>query len=507
MNTSTLSTTDPTTGESRPTDIGRTPDGEVDRLATAAASAFGPLVALGRKGRAVLVERMAEGLESRRAELVDIAIEETGLAEARLDGELTRSIFQLRLFADVLREGSYLEATIDHAGATPVGPGPDLRRMLAPIGPIAVFGSSNFPFAFSVPGGDTASALAAGCPVILKAHGSHPLTSRLAFEVLSAAATAAGAPAGTIGIVYGTEAGAALVAHPHIRAVGFTGSLGGGEALLAIIERRPEPIPFYGELSSVNPLIVTRGAAAARASDIATGLFASFTGSAGQFCTKPGVAFIPAGEQGDILVSDLSRYAREAAGQPLLNRRILDSYGEIRDRLTGHGGAETLVAGSPQGAGFSVTPTVLQIDADRVTPAVTEEAFGPLVVVVRYRDQDDLARGLAAVPRSLTVTIHAEDDESDELAAIHSRVIERAGRVVVNGYPTGVRVAWAQHHGGPWPSTNSLHTSVGPTAIRRFLRPIAWQSAPDDLLPEELRDGPASVPRRVDGRIELPEGY
>jgi len=499
-----LTTTDPRTGDVRGAGIEATSFDEVAQIAARAEAAFPELIRLGRTWRAQLMGRLADALENRRGALVSTADSETGLGVARLNGELTRSAFQMRLFADVLRDGAYLEATVDHAGDTPMGPGPDLRRMLLPVGPIAVFGSSNFPFAFSVPGGDTASGLAAGCPVVLKAHGSHLLTSRLAFEVLSEAAADAGAPEGTLGIVYGTEAGAALVRQPAIQAVGFTGSLSTGKILLELIENRPQPIPFYGELSSVNPLIVTAKAADARADAIAAGLFASFTGSAGQFCTKPGIAFVPHGAAGDKLAGALVERAAAAAGQPLLNNRILTSYGEIRQRLIDVGRAELLATGNADEGGFAAAPTVLQIDASDVTEEVTEEAFGPLIVLARYDSESDLIHALDKVPRSLTATIHAEADEPETVSNLVDAVRDRAGRIVFNGFPTGVRVAWAQHHGGPWPATNTFHTSVGPTAIRRFLRPLAWQDAPESVLPPELRDGDATVPRRVDGVLTLP---
>ncbi|WP_231934613.1 aldehyde dehydrogenase family protein [Micromonospora viridifaciens] len=248
---------DPRTGRTVETVAHETTTEQVHRLCTAALAAAPGLEALGRAGRATLLRALADALEARRDDIVARADRETALGPARLNGELTRTCYQLRLFAEVLDEGSYLEATIDHAGDTPMGPRPDLRRMLVPIGPVAVFGASNFPLAFSVPGGDTASALAAGCPVIVKAHGSHPATSQLVFDILTAAADQAGAPAGTLGLVHGVQAGADLVAHPAIRAVGFTGSLTGGRALLQIIEQRPDPVPFFGELSSLNPVVVT----------------------------------------------------------------------------------------------------------------------------------------------------------------------------------------------------------------------------------------------------------
>ena len=497
-----LTSTDPRTREARTTAIDATDASGVAAASASAAKAFAETRWSGREWRAGLLEAIAGALELHRDELAGVADRETGLGLARLTGEVGRSAFQFRLFAEALREGSYLEATIDHAVTTELGPQPEIRRLLVPIGPVAVFGSSNFPFAFSVAGGDTASALAGGNTVVVKAHGSHLETSARSFEVISDAVAAFGAPAGTVGIVYGTEAGRVLVADPNIRAVGFTGSLGAGRALIDIINHRDEPIPFYGELSSLNPLVITPAAAAARADGIAEGLFASFTLGAGQFCTKPGVAFIPAGADGDRIVAGLVERTIAASDQVLLNERIATSFGEIRDRLITSGAARVAVAGSVDPTGFSASPTVLALAAADLSPAVAEEAFGPLVVVARYDDLGQVYSALDAVPDSLTATIHHEPDEAvDELVR---ELSPRAGRIVFNGYPTGVRVSWGQHHGGTWPSTNSQHTSVGVSAIRRFLRPIAFQGAPESALPRELREqNPDGIPRRVDGRLSL----
>jgi NADP-dependent aldehyde dehydrogenase len=498
-----ISTTDPRTGTRTDTGIAATTTREVADISAGAEVSFRTLGTSSRSWRAGLLEVIADALEADRESLVSIASAETGLGRDRLGGELTRSVFQFRLFASALRDGGYVEATIDHAGDTPMGPGPDVRRMLIPIGPVAVFGSSNFPFAFSVAGGDTASALAAGCSVVFKSHGSHPLTSKRSFDAITGAASAYGAPPGTTGIVFGTQAGATLVADPHIRAVGFTGSLSGGQALMDIVAERSEPIPFYGELSSLNALVITEGAAAARRDSIAGGLFASFTASSGQLCTKPGVAFIPDGASGDALVADLAARVAESGASALLNSRIFESFDQIACRLVDAGGAAVLAEGRAEGAGFEVAPRLLAIKATAMTPAVTEEAFGPLLVVARYSNQAELESALEQVPHSLTATIHSESDEvilTERLV----RVLEpRSGRLVFNGYPTGVRVSWAQHHGGPWPATNSLHTSVGVTAIRRFLRPFAWQDAPEQLLPDELRDDYSGIPRRIDGVLTL----
>ncbi|WP_394771358.1 aldehyde dehydrogenase family protein [Lacisediminihabitans sp.] len=498
----TITTTDPASGITTDTGIEETTDDQVARITAAAAAAFEHLRGTSRVWRAGLLRALADGLEADRTSLVATAAAETGLAATpRLDGELTRSAFQLRLFAEAIEEGGYLEAVIDHAGDTPMGPGPDIRRMLVPIGPVAVFGASNFPFAFSVAGGDTASALAAGNPVVAKAHSSHPLTSKASFDSLNGAGAAYGAPAGTIGIVYGQRAGARVVADPLIAAVGFTGSLGTGRILLDIIGERERPIPFYGELSSLNPLIVTSAALAARGAAIADGLFASFTGSAGQLCTKPGIAFLPRAAT-EILDAMVTR-ASAAAPQPLLNERIHQAFGEIRERLIEEGRAESLVAPHSGDDGFSMSPAVLAVDAADLTEAVTEEAFGPLLVIARYDDLDEVKAALKAIPHSLTATIHAEEHEWEALGPVLSELEDMVGRLVFNGYPTGVRVSWGQHHGGPWPATNTLHTSVGVTAIRRFLRPLAWQGAPETRLPEELRDDFTGIPRRVDGVLRL----
>jgi NADP-dependent aldehyde dehydrogenase len=499
-----LTSTDPRSGEARDTGIAPTGDAAVSEVVRAAASAFPALAASGRAWRAGLLEALADELETQREALVAIADRETGLGVPRLTGEVGRSAFQLRLFAEAVREGGYLEAAIDHAGETPIGPGPDIRRILVPIGPVGVFGSSNFPFAFSVAGGDVASALAAGNPVVIKAHGSHPETSAATFAALARAAHRHGAPEGTLGIVFGTGAGRALVSTPELRAVGFTGSLGGGRALLRLIEERDVPIPFYGELSSLNPLVVTPGAAEARGDAIAEGLFGSFTLGSGQFCTKPGFAFVPVGEAGDALVAGLVARAEAAPAGVLLNERIAESFGEIRARLVQAGRARIAGGGTDAAdPGFRATPTVLELAAADVAPEVAEEAFGPLIVVARYRDPAEIVRALGAVPDSLTATIHSEPAEEALTRELTREVLPRVGRVVYNGYPTGVRVAWAQHHGGPWPATNTLHTSVGVTAIRRFLRPVAFQDAPEHVLPEELRDAYRGIPRRVDGILVL----
>ena len=499
---------DPRTGQIADPEVAQETTAErVDEIVRAAAAAAPVFADAGRELRAGLLRALADALEADRETIVGLADRETALGPTRLNGELTRTAYQLRLFAEVLDEGSYVEATIDHAGDTAMGPRPDLRRMLVPIGPVAVFGASNFPLAFSVPGGDTASALAAGSPVVVKAHPSHPATSQRVYEVMTKAAKEFGAPNGVLGIVHGQEAGAVLVRHPLIKAVGFTGSLHGGRALADLAASRPEPIPFFGELSSLNPVVITQAAAAERAEDIAAGLVGSFTLGAGQFCTKPGLVFVPSGPDGDRLREAAAAKVTELEPQFALNGGIARSYTDGTARLAAHAGLDQLAeAKNGTEAGFAVRPTLFATKAAQLTADEAEECFGPTTVLVSYDGDEDLLAALAVVPGSLTATVHVAEADRTLSAPVLRALQDKAGRLLFNGYPTGVAVAWAQHHGGPWPSTNTQHTSVGTTAIRRFLRPVAWQNAPAELLPVELREeNPARIPRRVDGLLVLPQ--
>ena len=383
--------------------------------------------------------------------------------------------------------------------ATP--PRPEIRRLLVPVGPVAVFSASNFPFAFSVAGGDTASALAAGSPVIVKAHSGHPELSRRTAAIVADALEAAGAPAGSLSLVEGREAGNALVQHPVIQAAGFTGSLSGGRALYDLATGRPDPIPFYGELGSVNPVVITPAAAASRGEELAQGLVGSFTLGVGQFCTKPGVVFVPAGAGFESLVEAL---VPDTTGGALLTDRITAAFPSGIDALAADPSVEVLARGTAADDGAQ--PIVLTTDAAAVAErpeVLLEECFGPVSLLVRYSSPEELHAALRAVPGSLTATLHSEPgDEVDESLAL---LQSRAGRVLFAGWPTGVAVTWSQQHGGPWPATTSLHTSVGASAIRRFLRPVAYQSAPSALLPEVLRDESlATLPHRRNGVLVLP---
>ena len=474
----------------------------LDAIADAALGAFAVTVASTAAERAAWLTAVADAIDANADELIAVADEESHLGTPRLTGELARTTSQLRLFADAVVEGSYLEATIDHPSATTIPPRPDLRRMLRPLGPVAVFSASNFPFAFSVAGGDTASALAAGCPVIVKGHSAHPRLSRRTAEVVAVALAEAGAPEGVFALVEGRETGVALVQHPAVRAVGFTGSLHGGRALFDLASGRPDPIPFYGELSAVNPVLVTSAALDARADELAAGLAASFTLGAGQFCTNPGVVFVPAGSG---FAERVAAAVGSAAPVPMLTDGIAAAFAEELAGLVGHDGV-TVVAGETAQQPGTGSAVVLATTTDAVLAdpaALLSECFGPSTLVVEYPDVEHALAAIRAVGGSLTATVHAERGE--ELGDILTVLTEVAGRVLFAGWPTGVAVSWAQQHGGPWPATTSIHTSVGVTALRRFLRPIAFQDAPDAALPPELRDAnPLGIPRRVDGVLELP---
>lgn len=468
----------------------------------AAAAAAPAMAAASPPDRADWLRAAADALDAAADDLVPVAREESGLPEARLRGELKRSTGQLRMFADAVLDGALLEVVIDTADpdAAPV-PRPDLRRTLVPLGPVLVFAASNFPFAFSVPGGDTASALAGGCPVVVKAHPGHPRLSDAVAEVMVPALTRAGAPIGALGVVHGQQAGVDALRDPRVKASGFTGSVAGGVALHEIAVSREEPIPFYGELGSLNPAFVLPAAAEERGSEIATGFVASFTLGVGQFCTKPGLLFLP---QGHGLEDELVGMVKEVAPAPMLNSRIHGGYSEGLARLRGRDSLEALVTGQETGREASASllrTTTARLVAD--SDEVLEECFGPVAILVEYSGTDELQEAAAAFGGSLTATIHAASGDAADVRRLLPVLQQRSGRVVWNGWPTGVAVSWAMHHGGPFPATvGSIHTSVGATAARRFQRPVCFQDTPDEFLPEVLRDSNRlGIMRRIDGEV------
>jgi alpha-ketoglutaric semialdehyde dehydrogenase len=453
--------------------------------------------------------RFLEAIATNIVELGDILIEramaETGLPRARLEGERARTVGQLKLFADVVRAGEWLDLRVDcrQPDRKPL-PRPDLRERHIPLGPVAVFGASNFPLAFSVAGGDTASALAAGCPVVVKGHPAHPGTGELVGRAIQAAARNCRMPEGVFSLLLGAvETGAALVADARIKAVGFTGSRGGGMALVRIANARPEPIPVYAEMSSINPVYLLPAALSARAETIGRDFITSLTMGAGQFCTNPGLVFALAGADLDRFVAAAGDALRASAPAPMLTPAIHQAYETGVRALAQHNCVETIARGrlgegvnQGQGALFATNARDFMSDA-----RLAHEVFGSSSLVVRCPDVETLAAVSEKLEGQLTATLHMEPADV-EIARRLLPILERkAGRILANGWPTGVEVGHAMVHGGPFPATSdSRTTSVGSLAIRRFLRPVCYQDLPDDLLPEELRDENRSrLPLLLDG--------
>ena len=476
---------DPRTGEPEGEPVAETTDSGLDAIVAAAAAAAPAWFAF--PGRAEALEAVADALDDQTGELAVIADTETALGGERLTGEVARTTGQLRLFASVVRDGGYADAVVSRA----VGVVPDIRRINRPVGPVAVFAASNFPFAFSVAGNDTASALAAGCPVVVKAHEGHPVTSDVTAGIVTEALASAGAPPGVFGLVHGVQTGVRLLEHPLIAAAGFTGSTAGGLALAKICAERPVPIPFYGELGSVNPCVVLPGAAASRPGAIATGYVASLTLGTGQFCTNPGLLFVP---EDTGLLSAIAEAVGASAGGPMLSGRIFAGYEDAVAEAADHPGVTELAAGKPGHGPWGATPRVFQVALKEFAADVallSRERFGPAGLLVTYPTVDDLLRVLAALPGNLVGTVHADPEAVGDVEQARQviTVLEHVvGRIVWNGWPTGVAAVAAQHHGGPWPATTMpAYTSVGTAAIRRWLVPVAYQSFPPELLPPTLR--------------------
>ncbi|MFE9306705.1 aldehyde dehydrogenase (NADP(+)) [Streptomyces sp. NPDC088353] len=499
---------DPRTGKQREQVAVEATAQEVDAVVRAAHEARGALA--DRAVRAAFLRSAADRLEGARDRLVEAADAETALGPVRLTGELARTCYQLRAFADIVDEGAFLDVIINHPDATAAPPIPDLRRYKVPLGVVAVYSASNFPFAFSVAGGDTASALAAGCPVVVKAHPDHPALSELVARVVRGAAAHHGVPEAVIGLVHGFEAGVGLVGHPLVAAAGFTGSVRGGRALFDAAAARPAPIPFHGELGSLNPVLVTEAAAAERAEDIGTGLAGSMTMGVGQFCVKPGLVLVPSGAAGDGLVKSLTDAVSDTDPGVLLDHRMRDNFlTGVAERSALSGVESPVTPGA--GGEHSVSAGFLTVPAGKLTEdgehdLLLEECFGPVTVVARYEDEGEAEAVLSRLPGNLSATVHLSTEEAagqGRGAELLARLTPLAGRVLVNGWPTGVAVAPAQHHGGPYPATTSTSTSVGGTAIERWMRPVAYQNAPEALLPPELRDdNPLGLPRRFNGQLE-----
>lgn len=469
---------------------------QLDDLLAAAAATAPDLGDSPPARRAGMLRDVADRLDEHRDALVALAERETHLPRSRLVSEHGRTTGQLRFLADVLLDGTWLGATIDTADPADPLLRPDVRSVHVPLGVALVFAAGNFPFAFSVAGGDTASALAAGCPVVLKVHDGHPELSAQVGEILEEVF------GDGFALISGVEAARAAVVDRRVRAAAFTGSTAGGRALFDLAAGREDPIPFYGELGSVNPVFVTPAAVRARGDEIADGYVASFTFGSGQLCTKPGLLFLPAGHG---LEERIAARVRPIAGARMLEQRIAEGHAAKRAALRGVGDMRVLVGPDADDPGMP-QPTVLLTSVAALAEGpslLREECFGPTSIVVEYDGVDELAAAADLVEGSLTATVHAEPGDAAVVDGLVAELRDRAGRIVWNGWPTGVRVGWATQHGGPWPaSTSASHTSVGAAAVNRFTRPLAFQNAPQAHLPPALRDrNELGIPRRVDGVV------
>ena len=478
---------------------------DVNQAAQAAHEAFAVYKNYSGRDKGRFLRAIAAGLNEAREQIVERAGQETALPKARLEGELGRTVGQFLAFAELVEEGSWVEARIDHGNAERLPlPKPDLRSMFRPVGPVAVFGASNFPLAYSVGGGDTASALAAGCPVIVKAHPAHPGTSEIVGRVLQKVANESGLPAGVFSMLFdaGYEVGLALVKHPSIKAVGFTGSRRGGRALMDAAAARPEPIPVYAEMGSINPVVILPGALQEKGDEIATGLQNSVTLGVGQFCTNPGLVFLPQSDAGNQFLEALSEGLKAASPGVMLTQGISQAYQEGLQKLEEAGAQNRVRIEAEQGqAGAALSETSAAQLSQK--PELMNEVFGPATLVVRYENADQLRAAVGAVEGQLTATLHATDEELASNADLVALLEDKAGRLLFGGFPTGVEVAPSMVHGGPYPATgDGRSTSVGTRAIFRFVRPVCWQNFPDSALPDELKEAnPLGIMRLIDGEL------
>jgi len=481
---------------------------DVEKAAQLASMAFSTYGRSTGRDRGNLLREIAANLEAISEDLIERAHQETALPKPRLQGESARTCGQLRLFAQVVEEGSWVNARIDRAEAErkPAAK-PDIRSMLRPLGPVAVFGASNFPLAFSVAGGDTASALAAGNPVIVKAHPAHPGTSELAGQAVATSVRKCGLPEGLFSLLFdsGTQIGVALVTHPLVKAVGFTGSRAAGRALMDLTSSRPEPIPFFGEMSSTNPVFILPGALRERGDAIASGLHSSFTMGAGQFCTKPGMVFVQRGDGTDGFRQKLRELVNGPAGYHLLTSGIRSSYKAAVATRKNNAGIKSVTLAPEPGPAQSVGAVLFEIEADAFLKnhGFEAEIFGPTTLVVEHFTRAQLLEIAHGLEGHLTATVHGTEEDLRQFADLIAILETKVGRLVFNGFPTGVEVTHAMVHGGPYPATSDgRSTSVGSQAIFRFCRPVCYQGFPNSALPEELKDeNPLGIWRMIDGRV------
>ena len=482
---------------------------DLARACELADAAVEPYRALPLEQRATFLETIAQRILDLGPALIERATQESGLPVARLEGERGRTVNQLRLFAKVVRDGHFLEATLDSALPERTPPRPDLRMRKIPVGAVAVFGASNFPLAFSVAGGDTASALAAGCPVVVKAHNAHLGTSELVAKAILKAALDCGVPEGVFSLIIGegNQIGGDLVSHPAIQAVGFTGSRAGGIALTQIANRRKQPIPVFAEMSSINPVYLLPGALAQGGSKLAGAFVDSLTLGVGQFCTNPGLVIGLAGAEFDAFRDAAATALGLKGAGTMLTAGIHQAYTGAIDKRAGIEGLTLVARGSAEGAGCAAQAALYRCDAATflANPALEEEIFGPVSLMIACRDQDEILAVTRHLEGQLTATVHAVESDHALAGALLPLLERKVGRILFNGFPTGVEVSYAMVHGGPFPATSDPRsTSVGATAIERFLRPVCYQDVPAGLLPEALKDdNPLGIVRLVDGELKL----
>lgn len=500
----------PRTGEPVPPSFFSSLPEEIDLAATLADQAFPIYARASGREKGKFLRTIAGKIDSAVDALVERAELESALPKPRLIGETGRTSGQLRLFAEVVEEGSWVMARIDRADADrKPAPKPDLRSMLHPLGPVAVFGASNFPLAFSVAGGDTASALAAGNPVIVKAHPAHPGTSELVGQLLQESVRECGLPEGVFSLLLdsGNEVGVALVKHPRVKAVGFTGSRKGGRALMDVAAERPDPIPVFAEMSSTNPVFILPGALRENSDAIASGLHASFTMGAGQFCTKPGMVFLAEGVSDEPFVANLRKLVQESKPFNLLTAGIRSAYLSSIARRKSETGVTLAAerAASGNGSEVAVHPALFETDVQSFlkNPELAAEVFGPATLLVRHSRRTELLQVASELEGHLTATIHGTEDDLREFGDLLSILKTKVGRIVFNSFPTGVEVSHAMVHGGPYPATSDGRTtSVGSQAIFRFCRPVCYQGFPQAALADELRDAnPLQIWRMLDGKM------
>lgn len=482
---------------------------EVDLAARLAADAFEVYQRIPGHDRGAFLRTIAAKIESIAGDVVERAAQETALPQGRLQAETARTCAQLRLFAQVAEEGSCVNARIDRADPNrKPAPKPDIRSMLRPLGPVVVFGASNFPLAFSVAGGDTASALAGGNPVIVKAHAAHPGTSELVGRALQESVRECGLPEGVFSLLFGSgpRTGMALITHPSVKAGGFTGSRTAGRILMDAAAARPEPIPFYAEMSSTNPVFILPGALRERAENIAAGLHASFTMGAGQFCTKPGMVFLPQGSDAEAFAEKLQQLVSASAPFHLLTKTIHSSFDSATTARKTDGAVRLVAQGqpAPSDASFAVSSALFETDAESfLGSGLDAEIFGPTTLLVQHSTRDQVLAIARALEGHLTATIHGTEQDLREFADLIAILENKVGRLVFNGFPTGVEVTHAMVHGGPYPATSDgRSTSVGSRAIFRFTRAVCYQGSPDSALPDALKDAnPLGIWRMIDGEM------